>query len=172
MLHRAQSCSIMLHELIKLLLPEFEDKPVSLTSYMHFKAIESIELSCKLPVCIQKAAEKLCQTAFQSLSSRHKASANGLLCKLLDSYCWQPLQIFCPTLIFVTLPCLLRYVNDDPLLLQSCVKYNSLDIFRNSFLGMIPIIWSVIPLTLRERGATEGCMVCHLPSFTEAPSLI
>ena len=53
---------------------------------------------------VQKAAEKLCQTAFQSLSSRHKASAIGLLCKLLDSHCRQPLQIFSPTLISVTHP--------------------------------------------------------------------
>ena len=111
---------------------------------------------------VQKAAEKLCQTAFQSLSSCRKAGAIGLLCKLLDSHCWQPLQIFCPTLISVTHPCRLRYVNDDPLPLQSCVKYNSLDLFRNSFLGMIPIIWSTIPLTLRERGTTEGwSAICH-----------
>ena len=103
---------------------------------------------------VQKAAEKLRQTAFQSLSSHRKASAIALLCKLLDSHCWQPLHIFYPTLISVTHPSCLRYVNDDPLLLlQSCVKYNSLDLFRNSFLGMIPIIWLAIPLTLRERGA-------------------
>ena len=67
----------------------------------------------------QKAAEKLCHTAFQSLSFHCKASAIGLLCKLLDSYCRQPLQIFCPTLISVTHPCHPQYVNDDPLLLQS-----------------------------------------------------
>ena len=82
---------------------------------------------------VQKAAEKLCQTAFQSLSSCRKASAIGLLCKLLDSHCRQPLQVFRPTLISVTHPHHLRYVNDDPLLLQSCVKYNLLDLFRNIF---------------------------------------
>ena len=53
---------------------------------------------------VQTAAEKLCQTAFPSLLSCHKASAIGLLCKLLDSHCRQPLQIFCPTLISVTHP--------------------------------------------------------------------
>ena len=33
---------------------------------------------------VQKAAERLCQISFQPLSSRRKASAIGLLCKLLD----------------------------------------------------------------------------------------
>ena len=49
MLHHAQSCSIMLHELIKLLLPEFEDKPVSLTSYIHFKQLRALNFnaSCR-----------------------------------------------------------------------------------------------------------------------------
>ena len=71
---------------------------------------------------VQKAAEKLCQTTFQFLLSCHKAGAIGLLCKLLNSHCQQPLQVFCATLISVTHPCCLRYVIDDPLLLQSsCV---------------------------------------------------
>ena len=41
---------------------------------------------------VQKAAERLCQVSFQPLSSCRKASAIGLLCKLLDSRCQQPLQ--------------------------------------------------------------------------------
>ena len=49
-----------------------------------------------------------------------------------------------------------RHVMDDSFLLQRLVKYNSLDLFINSFLGMIPSIWATIPLTLRERGVTEG----------------
>ena len=35
----------------------------------------------------------------------------------------------------------LQYVIDDPLLLQSSVKHDSLDLFINSFLGKIPSIW-------------------------------
>ena len=32
-----------------------------------------------------------------------------------------------------------------------------------SFLGTISVVWSIIPLTLRERGAVEGwSAVCHL----------
>ena len=67
-----------------------------------------------------------CQISFQSLSSRRKAGAIGLLCKLLDSRCQQPFQNFSPTLVSVTHPCCLRYIHDDPLLLRSSVKYNSL----------------------------------------------
>ena len=80
---------------------------------------------------VQKIAEKLCQITFQSLLSHCKASTIGLLCKLLNSNCQQPLQIFCPILISVTHPCHLQYAieSDDPLLLQSFVKYNHLIYF-------------------------------------------
>ena len=105
---------------------------------------------------VQKAAERLCQISFQPLSSRRKAGAIGLLCKLLDSHCQQPLQNFSPTLVSVTHPRCLRYISDDPLLLRSSVKYNSLDLFIRSFLGAISTVWSTIPLALRERGAVEG----------------
>ena len=50
--------------------------------FMGASAVHSHKLDA-----VQKAVEKLCQTAFQSLSSRRKASAIGLLCKLLDSHC-------------------------------------------------------------------------------------
>ena len=112
---------------------------------------------------VQKAAERLCQVSFPPLSSRRKASAIGLLCKLLDSHCQRPLQNFCPTLVSVTHSRYLRYVSDDPLLLQNSIKYNSLDLFIRSFLGTISVVWSIIPLTLRERGAVEGwSVVRHL----------
>ena len=94
---------------------------------------------------VQKAAERLCQISFQPLSSRRKAGAIGLLCKLLDSHCQQPLQNFSPTLVSVTHPRCLRY---DPLLLRSSGKYNSLDLFIRSFLGAISTVWSTIPLAL------------------------
>ena len=41
-------------------------------------------------------------------------------------------------------------------LLQQLTRYNSLDLFINSFLGTIPSIWANIPLILRGRGITEG----------------
>ena len=60
-------------------------------------------------------------------------------------------------------PLNITYVSDDPLLLQNFIKYNSLDLFIRSFLGTISVVWSIIPLTLRERGAVEGwSIVRHL----------
>ena len=104
---------------------------------------------------VQKAAEKLCWTTFPFLLSCCKASAIGLLCRLPDSHSrpamHHALQAFCSTLISVTHYRCLRYVIDDPLLLQSSVKHDSLDLFINSFLGMTPTVWSTIPLSLRER---------------------
>ena len=66
-------------------------------------------------------------------SGRRASAIIGLLCKLLDSHCQRPLQNFCPTLVSVTHSRYLRYVNDDPLLLQSSIKYNSLDLFIRVF---------------------------------------
>jgi len=95
--------------------------------------------------------------------SRRDAGSIGLLCKLLGSQCRQPLQNFCPTLTSVTHAYSFRHVLDDKLALQRLTKYNSLDLFINSFLGIIPLIWSSIPFPLRERGTTEGwTALCHL----------
>ena len=106
---------------------------------------------------IQKMAERLCDTTFLSLASRRRASSIGLLCKLLDLRCQGPLQKFCPVLTSVTHAYSFRHVMDDCLLLQRLIRYNSLDLFINSFLGMIPSIWTAISLTLRLRDVTEGC---------------
>jgi len=105
---------------------------------------------------IQKLAEKLCGTTFSSLASRRNASSIGLLCKLLELQCRDPLQSFCPALTSVHYAYSFRHIGDDNFLLQRLVKYNSLDLFINSFLGKIPSIWAGIPLTLRERAVDEG----------------
>ena len=134
-------------------------RPVCEYGWVIFMGASAVHLH-KLDA-VQKAAERLCQISFQPLSSRRKAGAIGLLCKFLDSRCQQPLQNFSPTLVSVTHPRCLRYISDDPLLLRSSVKYNSLDIFIRSFLGAISIVWSTIPLALRERGAVEGWSAVH-----------
>ena len=45
---------------------------------------------------VQKLAERLCNTTFPSLTSHSNVGSIGLLCKLLDSQCQQPLQNFAP----------------------------------------------------------------------------
>ena len=50
---------------------------------------------------VQQAAERKCQVTFPLLSSRQKASAIGLLCKLLDGQCRGPLQNFCPHISYL-----------------------------------------------------------------------
>ena len=44
-----------------------------------------------------------------------------------------------------------RHVSDDTLALQQLTKYNSLDLFINSFLGTIPLIWSSIPFKRKRH---------------------
>ena len=106
---------------------------------------------------VQKRAEKLSDCTFPSLHSHHEASAVGLLCKLLDFRGQGPLQQFCPS--FATTPLIhsysLRNLSDDPLLLSSTIKYNSLDLYRRSFLGAITNIWASTPHNIRLRGSEE-----------------
>ena len=106
---------------------------------------------------VQKRAEKLSDCTFPSLHSRREASAVGLLCKLLDFRGRGPLQQFFPS--FATTPLThsysLRNLSDDPLLLSSSIKYNSLDLYRRSFLGAITNIWASTPHNIRLRGSEE-----------------
>ena len=115
---------------------------------------------CKLD-SVQKSAEKLCATTFSSLTSCCNASSIGLLCKLQDLLCRDPLQSFCPTLTSIQYPYSFRHVEDDDFLLQQLTRYNSLDLFINSFLGQIPSIWASIPLTLRQRTFDERWTNLH-----------
>ena len=84
---------------------------------------------------VQQAAERMCQVTFPLLSSHRKASAIGLLCKLLDGQCRGLLQNFCSLLISVTHTYHLRHVTDDPLSLQVLKRFNSFYIFIRSFWG-------------------------------------
>ena len=70
-----------------------------LQSAVHLHKLDAVQKGVRL--CI-----------FQSLLSRCKACAIGLLCQLLDFHCRQPLQVFCPTLISVTHAhrCRLQYI--------------------------------------------------------------
>ena len=45
---------------------------------------------------VQRRAEKLCGVTFQPLGARREASCFGLICKLLDEVCVQPLLDMCP----------------------------------------------------------------------------
>ena len=77
---------------------------------------------------IQKMAERFCGCEFPSLHSHCKASAVGLLHKLLDNWGQGPLQHFCS--VIATPPThSLRSLNCDPLLSSSPVWYTSLDLF-------------------------------------------
>jgi len=80
---------------------------------------------CKLD-SVRKFAEKLCGTTFSSLSSRCNASSIGLLCKLQDLLCRDPLQSFCPALTSIKYPYSFHHVEDDDFLLQELTRYNSL----------------------------------------------
>ena len=92
--------------------------------------------------------------------ARHHAAAVGLLLKMLDGCCHELLQTFCP--VFSTSHFTLRRssrlaTSAQPYLLADTVVYNSLDIFRRSFLGSMTKIWqNEVPICLRQDGHLFG----------------
>ena len=109
---------------------------------------------------IQNSATKLCHTSFVPLQYRRHAAAVGLLLKLLDDHCRELLQTFCPD--FSTSHLALRRSSRlatvaQPYQLADIVVYNSLDVFRRSFLGSITTIWqNEVPICLRQDGHSFG----------------
>ena len=109
---------------------------------------------------VQNAATSLCRTSFVSLQCHHHAAVVGLLLKLLDCHCRGLLQTFCPN--FSTSSLTLRRssrlaISTQPYQLADTIVYNSLDIFRRSFLGCIPGIWqNEAPICLCQDGHSFG----------------
>jgi len=100
----------------------------------------------------------------RSLSSRRNASSIGLLCKLQDFLCRDPLQSFCPALTCIKYPYSFHHVEDDDFLLQQLTRYNSLDLFINNFLGRI---LGQLDVQLGFIYKTTGiCPSCHDVSRT------
>ena len=87
---------------------------------------------------IQKAAEKLSDnivTSSQGQCHWYAVQAAGF-----------PLSA--TTADFLAHPYLYHTSPPSTLLQRSFVKYNSLDLFLNNFLGMVPTVWSTIQPTL------------------------
>jgi len=84
---------------------------------------------------VQKLAERLCGCVFPPLQSHRAASAIELLCKLLNFHGRGPLQLFCPAFDTpATHTYQLRGLTNDSLLFSSSIQFNSLDLFRRSFI--------------------------------------
>ena len=100
---------------------------------------------------VQQAPRRMCQV---TLSSHQKASAIGLLCKLLDGQYRGPISApsySCHTYLSPA-TCYLVIAN--------------IDTIHDQFPGLIyqkaiPSIWASLPLTLRERCAVEGWTTVH-----------
>ena len=112
---------------------------------------------------VQNAATKLCHTSFVPLQYHRHAAAVGLLLKLLNGCCHKLLQTFC--LDFSTSHFTLRRssrlaTSTQPYLLADIVLYNSLNIFRRSFLGSVTKIWqNEVLICLHPGGHSFGWQI-------------
>lgn len=106
---------------------------------------------------IQRSAQELGGFEVESLESRRKAAAISLALKLLDGKCKPGLQKFAPEFIDG------HHVDHDhdtqhklhgmqikPVKPQT--KLHPLDLFRRSFFGRLPQIWSELPQELIKQG--------------------
>ena len=87
-------------------------------------------------------------------------SCIGLSLKLFDCHCCEFLQTFSPNFFTpnVTLRRSSRLATSiQPNLLAEITVYNSLDIYQQSFLGCISMIWQdEVPVCLRHDGHCSG----------------
>ena len=109
---------------------------------------------------VQNVATGLCRGSFVPLQCCHHAAVVGLLLKVLDCCCRKLLQTFCPTVSNsnLTLHRSSRLaISTQPYLLANTIVYNSLDIFRRSFLGSITGIWQKeVPTCFHQDGHSFG----------------
>ena len=92
----------------------------------------------------QNVPTGLCHLPFVPLQCHHHTAAVGLLLKSLDCHCHELLQTFCCNFSTSNLTMCRSSrlaISTQPYLLADTIVYNSLDVFRQSFLESITGIW-------------------------------
>jgi hypothetical protein len=112
---------------------------------------------------VQHTAERLGGFQVESLKSRREAAAISLALKLLAGDCKPGLQRFAPELISghhvghdhnTSTTLKMQGMRIKPIVLQK--RFSPLNIFRDSFLGQIHLIWSKLPQDMLGVGQFKG----------------
>ena len=130
-------------------------RPIMEYGAIQFMGAKEVHLA-KLDA-VQKAAERIGNFKVESLRSRREAAAVAFTLKLLDGAARGVLKKHIPKIIT-------HKSNKDydsrsgikPLQLADRTNHDSLDLFKNSYLGQIHKIWARLPVSLLEKGERIG----------------
>ena len=106
---------------------------------------------------IQRRAEMIGSFTVEPLQARRDAAAMSFALKLLDGGARGELKNFIPRLIEPMRLCKKRTRQSlEGIQIESKVRPKSLDVYRRGFQGVLPIIWSRIPMDIITRGESIG----------------
>ena len=106
---------------------------------------------------MQRSAERIGGFTIEPLQARRDAAAVSLALKMLDGKVQGELKCFTPVLSEPLRLCKKRTRNSlEGIQVVSKVRARSLDVYKRSFLGALPKIWSRLPMDLIRRGERYG----------------
>ena len=106
---------------------------------------------------VQRSAERIGGFTIEPLQARRDAAAVSLALKMLDGKVQGELKCFTPVLSEPLRLCKKRTRNSlEGIQVVSKVRARSLDVYKRSFLGALPKIWSKLPMDLIRRGERCG----------------
>ena len=104
---------------------------------------------------LQRSAERIGNFKVESLESRREAAAVRLALKLMDGQGRGKLQDFAPQIADVGSYRPSRH-HTNGMRPKTMAKVRSLDVFKRSFIGAIPVIWNKLPKGIIEKGKARG----------------
>ena len=106
---------------------------------------------------IQHRAETIGSFTVEPLQARRDAAAVAFSLRLLDGNARGELKKFIPRLIEPMRLCKKRTRQSlEGIQIESKVRTKSLDVYRRGFQGVLPKIWSRIPMHIIARGESNG----------------
>ena len=111
---------------------------------------------------VQRRAENLCGVTFQPLGARREASCFGLICKLLDEVCVQPLLDMCPQFQLEGVSVNSAMTRSSNVQVTDMIgklrTSKSLQTFSRSFIAQAHHIFEKLPSDLKTQGLESGWM--------------
>ena len=106
---------------------------------------------------VQRIAQRIGCFTVTPLQARRETAAMSLALKLLDSQGRGELMHFTPVLTEPFRRCKKRTRQSiEGIQIARRIKSSSLDVYRRSFMGVLPQIWAKIPIEIIERGNEKG----------------
>ena len=124
---------------------------------------------------VQRRAEKLCGVTFQPLGARREASCFGLICKLLDEVCVQPLLDMCPQFQLEGVSVNSAMTRSSNVQITDMIGKlrtgKSLQTFSRSFIAQAHHIFEKLPSDLQTQGLEPG-WISQLFERTRCPKRV